>query len=35
MNADMVIDLTLMGIGIITAAIGLILYWRDARRGNL
>lgn len=35
MNADMILDLTLMGIGILTAAIGLILYWREAKRGNL
>lgn len=35
MNADMVIDLTLMGIAILTAVIGLIMHWRTAKRGNL
>ena len=35
MNADMVIDLTLLSIGILTAIIGLIMHWRTAKRGNL
>ena len=34
MDNDMLFDMIMVSIGIITGITGLYLYWRDARRGN-